>query len=417
MPELYEHQLKAMEELKTGSILRGGVGSGKSRTALAYYFFKVCGGKLKINGEGRNSRVIPNPIDLYVITTAKKRDEKDWEAEALEFRISNEPGSGFPELGITVDSWNNIQKYSEVENSFFIFDEQRVVGKGKWVKAFLKIAKQNDWILLSATPGDQWQDYIPVFIANGFYKNRTQFMEMHAVWSRFSKFPKVERFVNEKLLNKYKEMITVYMEDQRQTIRNVEHIVVDYNKNEYNVIFKNRWDPYHDEPILETGKLIYLLRKCVNSDPSRVAALMDLLYDHPRAVIFYNHNYEMDILREVAGILERQYGEWNGRFHDKLPEGDSWMYCVQYTAGCEGWNCTTCNTIIFYSQSYSYRQTEQAAGRIDRMDTPYKQLMYYHLRSDAPIDKAIYRALRNKKNFNETSFLKKNGLEKQFIEI
>lgn len=411
MPELYEHQLKAMEELKTGSILRGGVGSGKTRTALAYYFYKVCGGKLKINGQGRNSKFIENPKDLYVITTAKKRDDKDWEEEALHFYISNDPDVGFKELTIKVDSWNNIKKYAEVENAFFIFDEQRVVGRGSWVKTFLKISKKNDWILLSATPGDKWDDYIPVFIANGFYKNRTQFMEMHAVWSRFSKFPKVERFVNEKLLNSYKERITVYMDDQRETTREVNDIVVNYDKNLYNTVFKNRWDPYNDEPILETGKLLYLLRKVTNSDNSRVEVLKELLDKHPKAVIFYNHNYEMDILRSVSKELDIVCKEWNGRFHDGLPEGDRWIYCVQYTAGCEGWNCTTTDTIIFFSQNYSYRQTEQASGRIDRLDTPYKELHYYHIRSNSPIDVAIHKALRNKKNFNERSFVIKNRLE------
>lgn len=411
MPELYEHQLRAMDQLKTGSILRGGVGSGKSRTALAYFLFKVCGGKLKINGEGRNSSYIPNPKDLYIITTAKKRDDKDWEAEALEFRISNDSNIGFSEIHMYVDSWNNIRKYRDTKDAFFIFDEQRVVGKGVWSKTFIHIARNNDWILLSATPGDQWGDYIPVFIANGFYKNRTEFMNMHAVWSRFSKFPKVERYMYEKKLNRHKDDITVYMDDQRQTVREVEHIIVDYNKDLYNTVLKNRWDPYYDEPIAETGKLIYLLRRVVNSDPTRVSMLMDLVDSHRKVIIFYNHNYEMDILREVASILQIPYGEWNGRKHDGLPTGNNWMYCVQYTAGCEGWNCTTTDTIIFFSQSYSYRQTEQAAGRIDRIDTKYKKLYYYHLRSESPIDKAIFKALKSKKNFNEQSFVRKNRLD------
>ena len=392
---LAEHQLKAIEKLKRGSILCGTVGSGKSRTALAYFYTKVCGGSLCINDCGE-TLPMQKPIDIYIITTAKKRDSLDWQKEAGPFLI--------PKDMIHIDSWNNIKKYDKVYDAFFIFDEQRVVGSGAWVKAFLNITRKNNWILLSATPGDTWMDYIPVFIANGFYKNKTQFIKRHVIYSRYTKFPKVEGYLEQGLLTKLKDDILIVMADQRHTVR-VDHVVeADYNKSTYKTVWKDRWDPYKQEPIPEQGALFYILRRVVNSDPSRVVKLIDILELNHKVIIFYSFDYELDILRDVCVSLHKSFSEWNGHKHEEVPKGKEWVYLVQYTAGAEGWNCIDTNVIIFYSQHYSYKITEQAKGRIDRMNTPYKELHYYYIRSKAPIDVAIYRALINKKTFNESNF-------------
>ena len=392
---LADHQLDAIEKLKRGSILCGTVGSGKSRTALAYFYTKVCKGTLCVNGKGETTPM-KEPTDIYIITTAKKRDSLDWQKEAGPFLI--------PEETIHVDSWNNIKKYKDVYNAFFIFDEQRVVGSGTWVKAFLDISRKNNWILLSATPGDTWMDYIPVFIANGFYKNKTQFIKRHVIYSRYTKYPKVEGYVEQGLLSKLKDSILIVMADQRHTVH-VDHVVeADYNKTMYKTVWKDRWDPYKQEPIPEQGALFYILRRVVNSDPSRVIKLIDILEFNYRTIVFYSFDYELDILRDVCENLGKPYSEWNGHKHDDIPKGREWVYLVQYTAGAEGWNCIDTNVIIFYSQHYSYKITEQAKGRIDRMNTPYKELHYYYIRSKAPIDVAIHRALMNKKTFNESNF-------------
>lgn len=400
--QLSDYQLDAIERLKNGSILCGGVGSGKSRTSLAYYYIKVCMGKLNINGEGQ-TRPPLFPKDLYIITTAKKRDSGEWEKECIQFGMSSKAPS-YGGINVVIDSWNNIKKYQDVHGAFFIFDEQRVVGRGAWVKAFLKIARKNQWILASATPGDKWEDYIPVFIANGFYKNKTQVSNEHFIYSRYTKYPKVERYVNERKLMKYRDDILVHMEDHRATLRHKIDIKCNYDRELYRKIFKDRWDIYDNCPIEETGKLFYLIRRVVNSDESRINAVDRIMTQNDRAIIFYNHIYELDILRKYCTDNEIEFAEWNGQKHEELPTGDRWIYLVQYTAGCEGWNCITTNVIIFYSQSYSYRQTEQAAGRIDRINTPYADLYYYYLRSSSPIDLAIHRALKQKRNFNESSF-------------
>ena len=401
--DLYDYQIDAIKRLKSGSILCCGVGSGKSRTALAYYYICECNGKLKVNGKGSIEEPT-NPKDLYIITTAKKRDSLEWEKEASNFVITKNRDTSIGGIQMTIDSWNNIKKYSDIKDAFFIFDEQRVVGKGVWVKTFWKITKKNNWILLSATPGDQWSDYIPVFVANGFYRNRTEFNVRHCIYNRYSKYPKIERYIDEGILIKYRRQILVVMNDQRKTIRHKENVIVDYNKELYKIVFKDRWNIYDNEPIKETGKLFYLIRRVVNSDPSRLSKVLEIVLDKKRCIIFYNHSYELEILRKSFDEIGILYSEWNGQRHESLPIGDRWVYLVQYSAGCEGWNCITCNTIIFYSQSYSYRMTEQAAGRIDRINTPYKDLYYYYIRSNASIDVAIYKALSKKKNFNEKSF-------------
>lgn len=400
---LYEHQISVLDKIKPGSILCGGVGSGKSRTAIAYYFIKICKGDLRINNKGE-FKPMKTPMDLIIITTAKKRDSLEWEGECAPFCISTDRDLSVNNVKVTVDSWNNISKYKNIKNTFFIFDEQRLVGSGAWVKAFLKISKSNKWILLSATPGDTWFDYIPVFLANGFYKNRTEFLQRHAVYSRFTKYPKIERFIETGRLLKLKKELVIDMFYDKPTTRHNEIIKVPYDKTCVKDINVRRWNPFKNEPIINASELCYLLRKVVNSDVSRLNKTLDIFKKHKRLIIFYNFNYELDILRSLNQILDCEIAEWNGQKHQPVPKSDSWIYLVQYTAGAEGWNCTQTNAILFYSQNYSYKIMEQASGRIDRLNTAYKDLYYYHLLSTAPIDIAISRALKKKKDFNANSF-------------
>ena len=398
---LFDYQLDAVSRMRNGCILCGGVGSGKSRTSLAYYY-KEQGGVLGTKNYVR----MKNPQDLYIITTARKRDTLEWEGELSYFLLSTNPKVNGYKNRVIVDSWNNIQKYKNVTDSFFIFDEQRVVGSGVWVKSFLKIAKSNDWILLSATPGDTWQDYIPVFIANGFYRNRTEFCNEHIVYSRFSKFPKIDRYINTGRLIRLRDRILVDMDFKRETIAHHEDIIVQYDISKYKETMRNRWDPYNNEPITNASGLCYILRKIVNSDESRQIALMDILESRPKVIVFYNFDYELDILKGLHYGKDVQIAEWNGHSHQPIPTSKSWVYLVQYTAGCEGWNCIKTDTIVFYSQNYSYKVMAQAAGRIDRLNTPYTDLYYYHLKSRSGIDLAISKALKDKKKFNETRWVK-----------
>ena len=398
---LYDYQLDAVNRMRNGCVLCGGVGSGKSRTSLAYYY-KEQGGILGT----KNYDKMKNPKDLYIITTARKRDTCEWEGELAYFLLSTDPKISGYKNKVIVDSWNNIQKYKDITDSFFIFDEQRVVGSGVWVKSFLKIAKHNDWILLSATPGDTWQDYIPVFIANGFYRNRTEFCNEHVIYSRFSKFPKIDRYINTGRLIRLRDRILVDMDFKRETVAHHEDIIVQYDISKYKEIMRNRWDPYNNEPITNASGLCYVLRKIVNSDESRQIALMDILENRPRVIVFYNFDYELDILMNLAYGKGVEVAQWNGHKHQPIPDSDKWVYLVQYNAGAEGWNCIKTDTIVFYSQNYSYKVMQQSAGRIDRLNTPYIDLYYYHLKSRSSIDLAISKALRDKKKFNETRWVK-----------
>lgn len=397
---LRDEQKEAVGKMFTGCILNGGVGSGKSRTGL-YYYCKEQGGDM--------DPYVPmkNPKDLYIITTAQKRDKREWEQELLPFYLTTDKKENiWYKNKVVVDSWNNIPKYIDIKDAFFIFDEDRVTGNGVWVKSFYKIAKSNDWIILSATPGDTWQDYIPVFIANGFYKNKTEFSREHIIYSRFTKYPKIDRYVNTGRLIRLRNKILIDMEVKRQTIPHHEDIYVNYNVSMYKDAIKTRWDPYKDEPIQQASGLCYVLRKIVNSDESRAVALLEILETRKRAIIFYNFDYELDILLNIAYREGVEVAQWNGHKHQPVPDSDRWVYLVQYTAGCEGWNCIKTDTIVFYSQTYSYKTLEQASGRIDRLNTPYIDLYYYHLRTRSGIDLAIYKALTTKKIFNEGKFIK-----------
>ena len=402
---LRNYQLDAIENLENGKILCGGVGSGKSRTSIGYYYKEQ-------DGDLYSSEYVPMndpPQDLYIITTARKRDTKEWEGELTPFLLSTNPEINLYENKVVVDSWNNIAKYKEVKNAFFIFDEQRVVGSGAWVKAFLKIAKANNWILLSATPGDTWMDYVPVFIANGFFKNKTDFTSNHVIYSRVvTNFPKIDCYYFTGRLMRLRNKILVDMDFKRKTIAKHEDVFVDYDILTYKVAGRDRWDPYKNEPILNAGGLCYVWRKIVNSDISRQTALMELFEKHPKMIIFYNFDYELDILKTLFEETPVDVAEWNGHKHQEIPDSDSWVYLVQYNAGAEGWNCIKTDTIVFFSENYSYKVMQQAAGRIDRLNTPFTDLYYYHLKSKSGIDLAIARALKEKKKFNETKFVGKN---------
>lgn len=398
-PFLFPYQMDAVKKMRNGCILNGGVGSGKSRTGL-YYYFKEQGGSI-------DPDYIPmrEPKDLYIITTAMKRDTCEWLKELENYKMSVDPSRSQYKNKVVVDSWQVITKYENVKNAFFIFDEDRVTGFGVWVKAFLKIAKNNDWIILSATPGDTWEQYIPVFIANGFYKNKTEFAREHIIYSRFTKYPKIDRYINQGRLIRLRNRILIDMDFDRQTQAHHEDIFCKYDAFKYKEVTKTRWDPYKNEPIQQASGLCYILRRIVNEDESRQKALLDLYKDHPRMIIFYNFDYELEILKNLNYGEDVEIGEWNGHKHQPVPFNRKWVYLVQYIAGCEGWNCIETDTMVFYSQNYSYKVMAQASGRIDRLNTSYKDLYYYHLKSRSGIDLAIARAVNEKKTFNETRWV------------
>lgn len=386
MTNLYFHQQKAVDELRNGNILKGGVGSGKSLTAIAYYD-KVARGK-----------------DLYIITTARKRDSGDWVKEAAKYGLNSVQSVHGGKM--TVDSWNNIKNYVGVKGALFIFDEQKVVGYGTWVKSFIAIAKENQWILLSATPGDTWMDYVPVFIANGFYRNKTHFCREHVVYSTRTKFFKVDHYVNTRILERYREQITVEMPFNKKTIRHPVVIDVMYNKDATQQAHETRWNPFTDEPMKDVNEYCQVIRKIANTDSSRLLAIKSIMEKHDRLIIFYNYNYELEMLRDFASQMGIYAYEWNGQKHEPVPQEEKWLYFVQYNAGAEAWNCTTTNVIVFYSLNYSYKVMEQVAGRIDRMNTPFVDLYYYILMSKSPIDRMITKALKNKGTFQESKAVK-----------
>lgn len=404
--ELYPYQMEAVRKMKNGCILCGGVGSGKSRTSLGYYFM-INGGTL--NSSKRYKMTAKPPMDLYIITTARKRDTHEWEDELIPFGLHTTKEGNYYKNVVVIDSWNNIKKYSQVTGAFFIFDEQRVVGNGAWVKAFLKIAKKNKWILLSATPGDCWNDYVPVFIANGFYRNRTQFNEEHVVYSHFTKYPQIDHYVGTGILIKQRNSILINMDFKRETISHHENVYFEYDKDLYKQIGKTRFDPFKNEPISNAAGLCYIWRKVCNTGndtnvrPEAIWRLTDRFF---KVIVFYNFDYERDnILKCSKKHTDIAIAEWSGHNHEPIPKAKRWVYLVQYTSGCEGWNCVDTNCMVLYSQNYSYKTMQQSYGRIDRLNTKYTDLYYYHFKTHSPIDFAIAKALEQKKDFNEKGFV------------
>lgn len=391
--QLKDYQVTAVEKMHNGCVLKGGTGSGKTLTSLVYVYEKIIGGETPVY-PGHTFKKPPVDIPLYVITVPKKRDDGDWVGE----------GALIPIRPI-VDSWNNIKKYEHITDAVFIFDETKILGYGAWTWSFLRIARNNKWVLLTATPADTWLEYAPLFVANGFYKNKTSFEREHVVWSRYSKYPKVEKYIGVPKLIRFRDSILVNMYFDRDTIQNHKQILCKYDTTTYEILFKDRWDVYNNQPIRDISQLCHLLRRLVNTDESRIKALTNIYRTHKRIIIFYNFNCELDLLRKWCEQINVVFGEWNGQKHDPLPTGIAWVYLCQYTAAQEAWNCIETNCTVFFSQTYSYKALIQSTGRIDRMNTPFTDLYYYHLLSDSPIDNAIQKALAVKENFNESKWL------------
>ena len=398
---LEPEQQDAVARMHNGCVLCGGTGSGKSITGIAYYISRMCEGKW-----GSSPRM-KRPKNLYIITTAMKRDRYEWDGDLSLFGLSRNHALCLYPVNVVVDSWNNIGKYAGVCGAAFIFDEQRVVGNGPWAKAFQSIAKKNQWILLSATPGDSWSDYVQIFIANGFYRNKTEFENRHVIWSRFSKYPKVDRYLENGYLMALRDRILVDMDYKKKTERHEYHQIISYDWQLYKQVMKRRKNPWTGDPVVNISELCSILRKISNTHPQRVDEIVQIVKQRGRCIIFYNFNYELEILKHMCQENGFIFAEWNGHAHEPIPDSCDWVYLVQYAAGAEGWNCITCDTIIFYSLSYSWRAMEQAAGRIDRRNTPFKDLYYYYFRSPSPIDLAINRALKRKENFNESRYFAK----------
>lgn len=267
--------------MHNGCILCGGVGVGKSHTAVGYY----------LENEA--------PRDVIVITTAKKRDKFDWQKIFQEIGMGTHPESTMAAL-LTVDSWNNISKYKEIKDAFFIFDEQRLVGSGAWVKSFYEIAKNNHWIMLSATPGDTWLDYVPVFRANGFIKNLTQFKDSHVIQRWTGRYYQVHGYRQVGQLVRWRNQILVDMPYEKHTTRHSHDIWVDFDEAAVKELVKNRWNVLENKPIQDAGELFRVMRRVVYSHESRLDQVRALLKKHPRLIVFYNFDFELDILRTLA---------------------------------------------------------------------------------------------------------------------
>ena len=394
-PSLRDHQQYALSKMHNGAILWGPVGSGKSRVGMAYYMENEA------------------PKDLYVITTAKKRDSMDWVQESAQWVVGTTRDSTMEGV-LVVDSWNNMHRFEDVTDAFFIFDEQRLVGSGDWVRSFLKIAKHNNWIMLSATPGDTWLDYIPVFVANGFYKNRTAFKREHVIYNSYTKYPKVDRYVGVQKLVRLRSKILVKMPFDAHTIRNEWLCEMPYDEAMMHDIVERRWHIFEDRPINSISEWFFLMRRVANDTgvygskqrlTGRLNRLNEIQMERKRVIVFYNFDYELESIREMSGLVP--FAEYNGHVHEAIPNTDAWVYAVQYAAGSEAWDCIETNTIVFWSLTYSYKQWEQAHGRIDRMDSPYLHLYYYVFKTSSNIDKSIWKALTAKRDFQTSDFTTK----------
>lgn len=396
---LKPEQQEAVDKLQSGMILVANTGAGKSRTGI-YWYFKENGGAF-INDDYQPMK---DPKDLYIITTANKRDTHDWDRELSLYLLSTDPEVNYYHNKVVVNSWQQIAKYKDISDAYFLFDEDHLTGSGAWVKTFLRIAQHNKWIILTATPGDKYEDYGPVFVANGYFRSIYEFKQKHLVYDYRPGWPRFVKCIGTTRLDRLKQRIIVRMNYEHDAEVHEKDILCEFDKELYKVVVKRRWDPYRNAPIENASQFCYCLRKITNLDESRIEACKQIVNEKNRVIIFYNHDPELELLKSVYWGKDISVAELNGHAHEAIPSTPKWVYLVNYAAGAEAWECTKTDTVIFYSLNYSYKTMVQAAGRIDRRNTPFSDLYYYRLKSRAPIDLAIEKCLKEKKTFNENTF-------------
>lgn len=396
------HQRDAIRKISNGNVVVGATGSGKSLVGLVYYYTNI------LEGSVEPFRKPTKSVSLYIITTATKRDSLDWNSECAEFALSTNQEASVNGIKVVIDSWNNIKKYKDIRGGFFLFDEQKTTGYKRWSKIFIRIAKNNRWILITATPSDRWMDLLSVFIANGFYKNKRDFVNQHVTYNPYVKYPSITGYRNVNKLRILKKRIFVIIDYQSPSIIENKVISVDYDVDALTQIEKTEWNPFTDSPIINLSEFASVLRRSLNSHPSRINEAIRIRNTVKKLIVFYNFNFELEILKHgYSGI---KIGELNGHRHDALPVGSDWVYLVQYNSGNEAWECFTTNHMLFYSLNYSFRIMTQAKGRINRLTSGFNYMYYYYLVSNHWLDKGIQKALNKKRDFNNKEIL---GLNKR----
>lgn len=370
-----DYQKRAINQMHNGCILCGGVGAGKSLTSLGYI-----------------DKVYPSGT-VYIITPARKRNTGEWFDDIRK--------NDMDETRFVVDSWNNLSKYKDVKDAFFLFDEQKVSGKGTWAKSLIRIAKSNQWILLSATPGDTYDDYATVLIANGFVRNRTTWYDEYCV-TKSQPFFHIVDHKNKDVIDMMIRRIFIKMDYQSDKKR-IERVIPIQARSagEEKEILMTHKAPGAQMPFTTFAAAIAYVRMNCYDKSKKTEALRKIIEKHKKIIVFYNFLSEKLEIERAAIDANVTINFYNGQRHDPIPDTDEWVYGVQYNSGAEAWNCITTNAMVFYSPNYSYKTMEQAHGRIDRVNSPYECLYYYMLLNELNIDNKVMNALSSKKDFNE----------------
>lgn len=155
-------------------------------------------------------------------------------------------------------------------------------------------------------------------------------------------------------------------------------------------------------------ELLYCRQLCGAYNPEKLAALSDLLQSsNDRFIVFYNFNDELDAIRELCKQLKRPVSEING--HTKTTTAfekyDNAVLLGQYQSASMGLNLQAANKIIYFTPPLSSELYEQSKKRTHRIGQE-KPCFYYRLICKNSVEVDIYETLEKRQNYTEKLFLK-----------
>lgn len=349
---------------------------------------------------------------VIIATTASKCHSKDFQTTELIKFTSPEFRAHL--VSLEVVSWHMLKKWTDkkspqqLANYYFVADELQRCRQGVsslMGRAFLFITKHcKAWTGYTGTPGDNWLQFHPYFIATGKIKNKTEFMRDYTISQQYP-FPMVLGFRHEDTLKGWWRDIS-YEPDTSEVMSQLPaetHQIMRFpTPKGYKKVLKS--STTLDGEFLDSNMALYHHLRQMCATKQKLDALEDLLSSlSSPLVIFFNYTCEREQILGLAAHMKRKVWRIDGECHEIPTEetiGQNDIVLCHYLSGSEALNLQFCHYMVFYSPNYSYSISVQAKGRVKRVGQQNPMFFYSFLCSDS-IEEEVMDCIKQKKDFAE----------------